>query len=119
VEEVEAGVYTWCVATDVQYGDSLVAVLFGLDPEDVRRGLPLSVFTDRIHPDDRAEVSRLITKAVIDGQPFNAEDRVIGIDGEVQEVIDLGRCYYDRNGMPHFCSGIVYPINQLEITSAA
>jgi len=115
VEEVEAGIYTWIVATDLHFGDSLVAKLFGLDPLQTRRGLPLSRYVNRIHPQDRAGVSQLIAKAVDDGRPFYAEYRVIGADGSVQEVIDVGRCYYHNDGVPYLCSGIVYPVTRLQV----
>lgn len=119
MEEFEAGVYTWLVANDLHYGDSLVATLFGLEPLDTRLGLPISRYLERIHQDDRAEVSRLISKAANDGEPFYAEYRVMGAHGLIQEVIDVGRCYYHSNGMPHLCSGIVYPVNQLNVLDAA
>lgn len=117
MDEIEPGVYTWIVATDLHYGDSMVATLFGLKSQDTQRGLPVARYLERIHIEDRAGVSRLIAKAVSDGQPFYAEYRVVGAKGLICHVIDIGRCYYHSNGMPHLCSGIVYPVSQLDASA--
>jgi PAS domain-containing protein len=114
-EITEAGVYTWCLSKDLLYGDTLVAALFGLDPDETTRGLPLMSYLERLHDDDRGDVRRQITRAVLNGLPYHAEYRVRNARGEAQHVMSLGRCFQDRNGMPVLYSGIVYPVSQLEV----
>lgn len=113
-EIVEAGVYTWFVEEDRLFGDTLIAALFGLDAEDTIAGLPLSNYLSRIHPDDRDKTKRLITQAMLDGQPYHAEYRVLNVLDQAIQVIALGRCFRNPDGTPFIYSGIIYPIDQLD-----
>ncbi|WP_287081492.1 PAS domain-containing protein [Methylobacterium sp.] len=53
--------------------DALVAMLFGVDPQDAQAGLPLASFINGIHPDDRQRVSDQIYQAVQQGSPYVSE----------------------------------------------
>jgi PAS domain-containing protein len=109
----EAGIYTWILADDRVFGDTLAAALFGLKAEDAIGGLPLAEFLARIHPDDQGQVVDLISRAVRDGEPYYAEYRVLNAEREPQHVMALGRCFRNESGMPFIYSGIVYPIERL------
>ena len=113
-EIMEAGVYTWLLSQNILYGDTLIASLFGLDPEETTRGLPIEAYLARVHEEDIKTARRLINKAVLDGLPYQTEYRVMNAQGHYQLVIALGRCFHDRNAMPVIYSGLVYPIDQLE-----
>ena len=41
-DDMDAGIYTWSLSDDRLYGDTAIAALFVLDPEQTIRGLPLS-----------------------------------------------------------------------------
>ena len=112
-EAIEAGVFSWFLANDTLYGDSLVADVFGFTPEDTAKGMPLDRYVARLHPDDRERAKRLIARAVADGQPYHAEYRTVCTEGRTRRVIALGRCFRDHNDMLFIYSGIVYPIDQL------
>jgi PAS domain-containing protein len=109
----EAGIFTWSLDTDTLYGDTLIAALFGLDPEETVRGLPLASFIVRIHIDDKPRVAGLISNAVKTGQPYQAEYRVLDAFDEARWVMATGRCFRDRSGNPSHYAGIVYPIDAL------
>jgi PAS domain-containing protein len=109
----EAGVYTWVIESNLLYGDSLIADLFGLDPKETERGLPMERYAARLHQDDLAEVQHLSGNAMLTGQPFHAEHRLKNAVGDYRWVIATGRCFQDTNSMPLVFSGIVYPIDQL------
>jgi PAS domain-containing protein len=113
-EIVEAGVYTWFVEQDRLFGDTLIAALFGLEAEDTVGGLPLSDYLSRIHPDDRDRTKRLIKQAMIDGQPYHAEYRVMDGSNQAIPVIALGRCFRNPDGTPFIYSGIIHPIDLLD-----
>ena len=111
-EDEEAGIYTWSLDDDMLYGDTTVAGIFGLDPVETLRGLSISDYVERIHPADRGNVARLISTAVKDGKPYYAEYRAMDADGDVRQVISLGRCFRDRSGKPVHYAGIVYPVDR-------
>lgn len=64
----EAGIFTWVVESNLIFGDTLVASLFGLDPRQTVKGLPFESYFARVHEEDRAETKRLIKQAILDGQ---------------------------------------------------
>ncbi len=109
----EAGIYTWCLENDTLYGDTAVAVLFGLDPAATLRGLSVTDYIARVHPDDQGNLAQLVRKAVEDGCPYRAEYRVVDASGLIRPVMAFGRCFRDRSGAPAYYSGIVHPIDNL------
>jgi PAS domain S-box-containing protein len=112
-ELIEAGIFTWVVESNLIYGDSLVASLFGLDPANAAQGLPFEDYFARVHEDDRDETKRLIKQAILDGQPYQAEHRLMDASGNYRWSIAMGRCFQNANSMPLLFSGIVYPIDHL------
>jgi PAS domain S-box-containing protein len=113
VDEIEAGIFTWCLETDTLFGDSAVGELFGLDPADTLKGLPIGAYLSRIVEEDRIAVASAISQAVRDGQPYRAEYHVIDSNGDVRPVAAFGRCFRDKTGNPIHYAGIVHPLDQL------
>lgn len=109
----EAGIFTWVVESNLIFGDTLVASLFGLDPRQTVKGLPFESYLARVHEEDRAETKRLIKQAILDGQSYHAEHRLMNASGAYRWSVAMGRCFQNENSMPLFFSGIVYPIDQL------
>lgn len=109
----EAGIFTWVVESNLIFGDTLVASLFGLDPRQTVKGLPFESYFARVHEEDRAETKRLIKQAILDGQSYHAEHRLMNASGAYRWSVAIGRCFQNENSMPLFFSGIVYPIDQL------
>lgn len=114
LEYNEAGIFTWVVESNLVFGDTLIASLFGLDPAQTTRGLPHEAYFARVHEDDRVETKRLLKQAILDGQPFHAEHRLMDASGTYRWSVAMGRCFQNENSMPLFFSGIVYPVDQLE-----
>ena len=112
--DMEAGIYTWSLADDRLYGDTAIAALFGLDPLQTIRGLPLSNYLERVHVGDQPLLSALISKAVQDGLPYSAEYRVRNALNEFEFVMAVGRCFRDPAGNPSLYSGIIYPVRGLQ-----
>ena len=113
VEETEAGIFAWCLDTDILYGDSAVGELFGLNPNDTIMGLPIGDYLSRVVEDDRPRVAAAISQAVKDGQPYRAEYRVVDSSGAIRLVAAFGRCFRDRAGNPVHYAGIVHPLDAL------
>ncbi len=111
--EQEAGIFAWCLDTDTAYGDTAIADLFGLDPDKTVNGLPISSYMERIYADDRLEVGKKISEAVINGLPYRAEYRVLDAKNTVRHVMAFGRCFRNQSGNPVHYAGIVHPVDDL------
>jgi PAS domain S-box-containing protein len=103
------GTWDWDVPSDLIYADERFAALFGIDPRVIATGVPLSEFTNGIHPEDREYIQEQIRAALETGGHYAAEYRTIGTDGKVQWVSAQGRCYYVA-GQPVRFPGIVVDI---------
>lgn len=91
-------VSTW--ETDVTLGrtttDAATANLFGVDPWEAERGLPLARFIDAIHPDDREIVCRQLATTSEQGGLFVVEYRTRPTPGTVRWILARGRYERDR-----------------------
>ncbi len=104
------GTWDWDVATDKVITSRQFAEMYGLDPEQAAHGVPLSEYVKGIHPEDRAEVARLIEEAVRNGGDYRAEYRICGSAGEWRWVIARGRSLLDEQGRPTRFSGVTFDI---------
>lgn len=105
----ESGIFTWDLNTNRLNGDGAIAKLFGLDARSVFNGLPLQSYIERIHTADRAKVARAIHTAVVSGDPYHEEYRVLGAGDMPVQVLAFGRCFRDEAGNPAQYAGIVFP----------
>ena len=105
------GTWDWDIPSDRIYADDRFAAMFGVDPAAIAIGVPLSDFTNGIHPDDREYVQDQIREALETGRHYAAEYRTIGSDGQTQWVAAQGRCYYAA-GQPVRFPGIVVDITE-------
>ena len=63
----------WDIGSDKVSGDLNLFRLFGVDEQDGIDGLPLSAFTNSIHPDDQQRVMSLIDEAIRSGNTYEAD----------------------------------------------
>lgn len=70
------GMWVWDVAADRLTADARFAHSFGVDPELCRQGLPLDIFLQAIHPEDRPRVTDVVAAAVSRGGPYMCHYRV-------------------------------------------
>jgi diguanylate cyclase (GGDEF)-like protein/PAS domain S-box-containing protein len=73
------GIWDWAVQEPTVRHNAAWCRLFGLGEETANH--PLAEVLAMIHPDDRAEVERLLHECLINNQPFSAEYRVRHIGG--------------------------------------
>lgn len=109
IGDVDAGVFTWELSNDKVYADRAVAALFDLNEGMAERGLPITSFLDRIDPRDRPRIAKSIHAAIVTGEPYQEDYRIIRSDGSVETVMALGRCFRDGSGDPSYYAGIVFP----------
>jgi PAS domain S-box-containing protein len=75
--------------------------LRGLQPDDPRSPDELAVVC--AHPEDLAQLDRLVAQALADGQPYRTEFRVVWPDGQVRWLATHGRA---QRGADHRMAGM-------------
>jgi signal transduction histidine kinase/PleD family two-component response regulator len=79
----EVGVYEWEIDSDSVAVLGPLAELYGVDPTTAATaGLPLEVFLNGIHADDRERAQAAIAKSAADQTPLDIEYRVMGLGAE-------------------------------------
>lgn len=102
----------WNIGHDKVYGDRNLFGLFGITKASETDGLPLSLFTNAIHTDDRPHVLRLIEETTQSGRNYEAEYRIMGKDGEIRWVLARGQLNYDEQKQPLAFSGVLIDVTE-------
>ncbi|MET0748880.1 MAG: PAS domain-containing protein [Rhizobium sp.] len=106
----DAGTYTWDLSTNTVVADANMARFFDLPFDLVKNGLPIERFIEKMHPDDRATVAKAIHDAIITGDPYRQEYRLMHMDGTVTRVMAFGQCFRDGEGTPSQYAGMAFPM---------
>jgi len=93
---------------DAWFGD--LKTMFGI-PSDTYIGR-VEDFRRRVHPDDRALVSRAVNAAMQSHQPCAAEFRILRPDGSMRWVAAKGTFYYSGDGAPERMLGMAVDITE-------
>lgn len=104
------GTWMWDIKTNKVFADENLMKLFGLPSEDEGVGLPIDVFMNVIHPDDRERVHIEIQKAVKARKLFECEYRTINERDGVRWVIARGQVELDEEGDNVNFPGVVVDI---------
>jgi PAS domain-containing protein len=104
----ESGIFTWDLETNTVYADSALSSLFGLDRREAERGLPIEIFLERMHVEDRPSIARLIHESIVTGLPYQSEYRVADVNGNFTPVTAFGRCFRNAENKPSHYAGIVF-----------
>ena len=104
------GSWEWDVVNDqVSWSDELSRI-YGLAPTEE---MPtVAAFIGRIHPDDRAEVTRTIRAALDSEDSFEFEARLVRADGETKWIRGGGRVTRDPDGRPVRMGGTTQDITE-------
>lgn len=119
---VAGAVYTWRwnISTNRVIANTAFAHLFAVDPAlACISGLPVDLFLNAIHPEDRSRVSMAIDQAIQSGEPYIAEYRVRTASGEERWVSARGQVEYDAAGNAVSLPGALIDITSLKNTSEA
>jgi PAS domain S-box-containing protein len=87
--DIRTGVNTWTVEMESMYG---------LPPGGF--GRTRTAFEDLVHPDDRAQVTKLVDQALKTGQPISGEWRVIWPDGSLHWIAGRWQVLMDESAKP-------------------
>ncbi|SEK97975.1 His Kinase A (phospho-acceptor) domain-containing protein [Sphingomonas palmae] len=105
------GRWHWDVPADRITADASFATLYGVEPEVAAEGAPIATFFGGIHPGDLPRVEAAIAHTLANGEPFEEEYRVIGLDGQVRWLVAQGRVERDEAGAVVAFPGISYDID--------
>lgn len=97
------GTWDFDVPGDRVRYDEVIAALFGLDPSDGARGLPLQRFIEAVHPDDVAVFRRKVARVLEQGGHCLLEYRTRQASGETCWVLARGR--FDADAVGRIVSG--------------
>ncbi|MGO4712504.1 PAS domain-containing protein [Bradyrhizobium sp. 2TAF24] len=89
------GAWDWDLVADRIYADAEVARLFGIPVAEAEAGTTAQAFLPRIAPEDVGDVQRLIEQARRLGGAYRATYRVVQPDGELKNVLAVGRVMLD------------------------
>ena len=105
-------VYTWRwkIAEDRVIVNTAFAHLFGVDPETAAIGLPIELFVQAMHEEDRSRVVAAINQAISTGEEYVSEYRVQTATGEERWLAARGRVEYASDGRPLAFPGAVADI---------
>ena len=104
------GSFEWNIRTGVNTWTPELEALYGLPPGGF--GGTQSAFEDLVHPDDRAEVIKLVDAAMKSGQPTKGEWRVVWADGSVHWIAGRWQLFIDASGEASKIIGINIDITQ-------
>ncbi|RCJ39555.1 hypothetical protein A6770_38890 [Nostoc minutum NIES-26] len=111
---VAGAVYTWRwnIPADRVIVNTAFAHLFAVDPVDASTtGLPIELFINAMHKEDRERVVAAINQAIETGNEYNAQYRVHTATGETRWLTARGRVEYDETQKP-----IAFPGALVDIT---
>ncbi len=105
---LETKKYSWC---DEMYR------IFKLSPQQSppRTG----TFFNCVHPEDREKVVKALGRALVGGQPYNIEHRIVWPDGSVRFVQGKAEVTFDQVGRPRRVLGTIQDITALRQAAAA
>ncbi len=92
--------------------DEKMATLFGVPAATAAAGVPMEVFVNVIHPEDRAQALATIEATIAHGHTYDAEHRLVGPDGAVTWVLARGHVVRDAAGQPISVPGVVVDITE-------
>jgi PAS domain S-box-containing protein len=113
------GTWDWDVVTDRVVADPRFVTIFGGDPEWTKVGVPIAEYVKAVHPEDVDRVKRAINRAMLSGESFQAEYRILQRDGTVRWIDARGRCRFDTEGKPARFPGVAVDITDRKRSEAA
>lgn len=95
-------IYTWRweIPDNRVVVNAAFANLFGVDPKEAAAGLPLELFVQAMHDEDRPRVIAAINQAIETGEEYVSEYRVYTALGEQRWLAARGRVEYGVDGKP-------------------
>jgi PAS domain S-box-containing protein len=104
------GNWRWDIPTGRLTWSNEMYRIYGVDPQ--KFNTTYDAYLDRIHPDDREYVRRLMDQAYTDHAPFAFEHRLLRPDGTSRVLYAQGRVVLDPVGLPNYMIGTALDITE-------
>jgi len=101
---------TWDLESGETEWDERARLIMGF--EDEAQATSLQVWLERIHPEDRPRVERLIQERIAEGREFRFEYRIVLPDGEVRHILATGLFRAAPDGTPRRGTGLVQDVTE-------
>jgi PAS domain S-box-containing protein len=109
------GSWEWDVAGDrITWSDELYRI-YGLDPQ---AELTYDTYIERVHPDDRATVQRVVQSAADERRSFEMSHRVVLPDGRERAMVGRGRVIVDASGRTERMVGTAQDVTEQRAAEA-
>jgi PAS domain S-box-containing protein len=115
----DMGSFDWDIRTDSCIADHRFCTIFGIDPEQGRRGLPMATALANIHPEDWPEVELRARHTMDTGGEFILDYRVQSAPGTVRWVSTRGNCLRSDDGAPVRFAGVVLDMTERRLAEQA
>lgn len=99
--------------------DARFAEMFGVDPAQAEKGVPVEGFFRPVHPADRDFVMRKTDEAIAAKGSFRAEYRLIDGDGRIRWILATGKVVGDTGSGSLRLPGVVIDITERKAVEAA
>ncbi|MFM8370010.1 MAG: PAS domain S-box protein, partial [Chloroflexota bacterium] len=109
----QIGIWEWDILQDHLTWDDQMYSLFG--SQDIREGAQ-KIWDDRVDPEDQAECTQNIQKALMGERDYDVEFRVRWLDGSLHWIKAKGAVLRDEQGQPVRIVGINYDITETKIS---
>ncbi|MBE9002467.1 response regulator [Nostoc sp. LEGE 12447] len=114
-------IYTWRwkIPENLVIVNAAFAHLFGVDPVEATTGLPIELFVQAMHEEDRPRTVAAINQAIATGEEYVSEYRVYTARGEERWLAARGRVEYAADGRPIAFPGALADITERKQTEDA
>jgi PAS domain S-box-containing protein len=99
------GSWHWNVRTGEVAWSQEYCAIFGFDFEKDKPSYQL--FIERVHPEDRPKVERVLRADVREKRDFDGEYRLLLPDGSIKYLHSLGKCLLDQSGYVEYIGAVV------------
>jgi PAS domain S-box-containing protein len=109
IEASQVGVWFCDLPFTELVWDARVKEHFWLAP-DAR--VPIDLFYERLHPDDRESTRAAIEKSISERSQYDIEYRTVSPEGMIRWVRAIGRGFYDKEGKPIRFDGVTIDVSK-------
>jgi PAS domain S-box-containing protein len=114
LEASSVGTWTWDLAGDRLIGDEFTARMFSVPAE--AEGLPVAVYLQVVHEDDRADVAAALKRAIDLCGAYDVEYRIRQSSGSIRWLQARGRVESDGSGHAVYFHGAVMDITDRKLS---
>ncbi len=104
------GNWEWNVVSNQLNWSDEVFSIFGFDREHF--GATYEFFLEKVHPADREQVERTVSKSLDTGEPYSLEHRIVRLDGETRIVREQAEIFRDQTGQTTRVVGTVQDVTE-------